>query len=227
MTASLSSRITSPWCAGCVASSSQSGQSLEDLIQVGTVGLIKAADKFDPYRGCEFAAFAIPVIVGEVKNYFREHGWAVKVPRKLQRHRLLVDRTVAHLTQKLGRSPTVPEIADATGITEEEVFDTFEVSRFGNPLSLDAEVEVNGNPEPSSLIDSIGRDDPGFELLLDRIDLSNSLDSLDSRERAIIYPKYYCGLSQTEIAWRVGVSQMHVSRLQRLALSKLRRSLAR
>ena len=132
---------------------SHSGEPLEDLIQVGTVGLIKATEKYDPDRGSEFPAFAVPVIVGEIKNYFRDHGWAVKVPRRLQRQRLAVEKAVEPLTQRLGRSPTIPELSAATGIPEEQVYDTFEVAMYGRPLSLDAEYDRNGTKEASCLLD--------------------------------------------------------------------------
>ena len=110
------------------------GEPLEDLVQVGTIGLLTAINKFDRRRGNSFVAFAVPVIVGEIKNYFRDHGWAVKVPRKLQQRKLAVDRTVVGLTQKLGRVPTVPEIGRAAGFSTEEVYQTLEVERYGRPL---------------------------------------------------------------------------------------------
>lgn len=199
-----------------------SGEPMEDLVQVGTLGLLKATEKYDPTRGCEFTAFAVPVIVGEIKNYFRDHGWAVKVPRKLQKQRLMVQRAVESLSQTLGRSPTIREIAEFTSSSEEEVYDSFDVDKCGRPLSLDARYEGNGKAEASSLLDFLGNEDPGFEQMMDRVDLARSLQSLDQRERAVISMKFYGGLSQTEIAGRLGISQMHVSRLQRNALTKLR-----
>ena len=126
------------------------GEPLEDLVQVGTVGLLKAIDKYDPRRGNNFVAFAVPVIVWEIKNHFRDHGWAVKVPRKLQQRKMAVDRTVAGLTQELGRVPTVPEIGRATGCSIEEVYQTFEVERYGRPLSLDAEYDRDDSQHPAS-----------------------------------------------------------------------------
>ena len=204
-----------------------SGEPLEDLVQVGTMGLLKAIEKFEPERGSRFPAFAIPVIVGEIKNYFRDHGWAVKVPRKVQRQRLVVERAVEILNQRLGRSPTIPEIAEATGLPEEDVLDSFEVEHYGKPLSLDAEYEWNGQGGASSLLDYLGSEDPQFHELIDRIDIANSLQCLNERERAIIRFKFYSGLSQTEIAGRLGISQMHVSRLQRNALGKLKLNLGR
>ena len=142
---------------------SHSGEPLEDLVQVGTVGLLKAIEKYDPNRGTPFPAFAIPVIVGEIKNYFRDHGWAVKVPRKLQSIKMAVEKAVQVLNQRLGRSPAVPEIGEATGLSDEEVLDTFGVERHGRPLSLDATYDWNGNGETSSLLDSLGTDDPEFQ----------------------------------------------------------------
>ena len=199
-----------------------SGEPMEDLVQVGSIGLIRAVDKYDPRRGSSFPAYAIPIIVGEIKNHFRDHGWAVKVPRKLQRQKVAVERAVDTLTHRLGRSPTIPEIAGATGFAEEEVYDTFEVAR---PLSLDVEYEGSDSEHGSSILDYLGREDPHFEEMIDRIDLDNTLVRLNPRENIIIHLKFYRGLSQTEIADRLGISQMQVSRLQRVALGKLKQSL--
>ena len=201
------------------------GEPMDDLIQVGTIGLIKAIDKYDPQRGNKLAAFAIPVVVGEIKNYFRDHGWAVKLPRKLQRQKLLVDRTVVMLTQQLGRSPTVAEIGEAVGISEEEVFQTFEVERYGRPLSLDAEHNGDDGQVATTILDHLGEVDPDLEFLAQRMDLKDALGDVDSREQKILYMKFYSGLSQSTIAQRLGISQMHVSRLQRSALAKLKQSL--
>lgn len=202
-----------------------SGEPQEDLIQVGTIGLLKAIKKFDPELGSSFISFAVPVVVGEIKNYFRDHGWAVKVPRKLQSQKMAVDRAVVGLTQNLGHTPTVPEIAEDTGFSIEEVAETFEVERFGKPLSLDAQYESDDSEDVSSILDYMGVPDPDLEGLADRVDLELALDGVDSREQAIIYLKFFSGLSQSAIAKRLGISQMHVSRLQRTALNKLKSSL--
>ena len=138
-----------------------SGVPMEDLVQVGSVGLVKAIDKFDPDRGNGFLAFGIPVILGEIKNYFRDHGWSVKIPRKLQRQRMVVERTVDSLSKSRGRSPTVPEIAEETGFSEQEVYDTFEVGNFGRLLSLEAEYEQNGWQRRVQVLGLPGRVRPG------------------------------------------------------------------
>ena len=203
-----------------------SGEPMEDLIQVGSIGLLRAADNFDPQRGNSFMAYAVPAIVGEVKNYFRDHGWAVRIPRKLQRQKLEVDRTVATLNQSLGRSPTVQEITAATGLNEGEVYQTFEVESYGKPLSLNAEYNSEGSDDPSTFLDYLGNVDPELEMLPNKIDLTKTLDCLDEREKAIIYMYYYADLTQIEIAKRLGICQMHVSRLQRRALGKLKEDLA-
>ena len=202
------------------------GEPMDDLVQIGSVGLLKAADKFDPHRGFSFMTYAVPVIVGEIKNYLRDHGWAVKVPRRLQKHKLAVHRAADGLTQVLGRSPTVVEIAKATDLTHEEVYDTFEVGAYGRPLSLEAKYTGNGAGDPVSLLEYVGKEDPAFDQISDRMDLSNTLQCLDQREKTIVYLKFFAGLSQTKIAKRLGISQMHVSRLQRRALDKLREALA-
>jgi RNA polymerase sigma-B factor len=182
-------------------------------------------DRFEPDRGSAFVAFAIPVILGEVKNYFRDHGWAVKVPRKLQKHRMIVEKAVDSLGQADGHAPTITEIATATGLSEDQVYDTLEVGRYGNPVSLEAEYDQNGSENGSSVLEFLGSDDPQLSGLPDKIDLLNTLRKLDQRERTIIRLKFYAGLSQTEIAKRLRISQMHVSRLQRNALVKIRGSL--
>ena len=202
-----------------------SGEPFEDLVQVGSVGLLKAAAKYDPKLGSNFTAYAIPVIVGEVKNYFRDHGWAVKIPRKLQSQKLAVGRAVNTLNQDLGRSPTIPEIAEATGFTEDEVYQSFEVELYGKPVSLDSEYDSGESDGTSTVLDYVGDVDSELEALPDRLDLARAVGYLDQREQDIIYLYYYKELSQTEIARKLALSQMHVSRLQRGALGKLKQEI--
>jgi RNA polymerase sigma-B factor len=201
------------------------GESMEDLVQVGTIGLLKAVKKFDRSRGFHFMTYAVPVIVGEIKNHLRDHGWAVKVPRKVQKHKLAVHKAVESLSQTLGRPPNIHEIAAGAGLSDADVYATFEVVNYGKPLSLDAEYDGNGSKEASSLLDYVGSEDPEFERFGDRMDIANGVECLDKWERTIIYLKFYVGLSQTEIAKQLNISQMHVSRLQRGALRKLKEQL--
>ena len=204
-----------------------SGEPMEDLEQVGRVGLLKAAAKYDPELGTNFAAYATPVIVGEIKNYFRDHGWAVRIPRKLQSQKLAVGRAVDILNQELGRSPTVNEIAQATGFSEDEVYQTFEVELYGKPVSLDTEYDSGESDETSTILDYLGNVDPELEALPNKLDLARGLGYLNEREKAIIYMYYYQDLSQTGIAKKLALSQMYVSRLQRGAISKLKKELTR
>ena len=204
-----------------------SGEPLEDLNQVGSMGLVKAVARYDSSRGVSLVSYATPVILGEIKNHLRDHGWAVKVPRKVKTNRMAVNRTVDSLTLALGRAPTIPDIARATGLSEEEVYDTFEVAKYGKPLSLDAEYDGNGSGDVSTLLDYLGSEDPQFGGFGDRMDIENSASCLDRRERTIICLKFYVGLTQTEIARQLNISHMHVSRLQRAALSKLKEQLTK
>lgn len=199
-----------------------SGEPLEDLIQVGNMGLVKAAHKFDQERGTTFTSFAIPVIVGEIKNHFRDLGWSVKLPRKLQTHKRAVDRAADVLTQNLGRSPTVEEIARTTGLSAVEVTQTFELDGLGKPMSLDLEYDQGAGGDDTTLMDYLGSVDPEIKNLADVLDLTASMDCLSKQEKKTLYLRYHEGLSQSESAARMGVSQMQISRLQRNALAKLR-----
>lgn len=201
------------------------GESLDDLIQVGTVGLLKAIDRFDLDRGVEFTTYATPTIVGEIKRYFRDKGWAVKVPRRLQELNLAVNRAIEKLTVKLGHSPTVAELATHLGATQEEILEAQELGAAYNLLSLDTELGGEGDKKSQTLADYIGQNDAGLELLEDKANLERAFDVLTGRERIILYLRFYENVSQTEIAKRLSVSQMHVSRLQQRALEKLKQVL--
>ncbi len=198
------------------------GEALDDLIQVGTVGLLKAIDRFDLERGVEFTTYATPTIVGEIKRYFRDKGWAVKVPRRLQELNLAVNRALEKLTVKLGHSPTVAELAAHVGASEEDVLEAQELGQVYNLLSLDTELNGEGDKKSQTLADYVGQNDSALELLEDRANLERAFEVLNGRERVILYLRFYESVSQTEIAKRLNVSQMHVSRLQQKALEKLR-----
>lgn len=202
------------------------GEPLDDLVQVGTVGLLKAIDRFDLERGVEFTTYATPTIVGEIKRYFRDKGWAVKVPRRLQELNLAVNRASDKLAIELGRSPTVAELAAHLNAGEDEILEAQELGQAYNLLSLDSEVSGENDKKSQTLADTVGIADAGLALLEDRANLERAFTVLTGRERVIIYLRFYESVSQTEIAKRLNVSQMHVSRLQAKALEKLRSVLA-
>jgi RNA polymerase sigma-B factor len=202
------------------------GEPIDDLVQVGTVGLLKAIDRFELERGVEFTTYATPTIVGEIKRYFRDKGWAVKVPRRLQELNLAVNRASDKLAIALGRSPTVAELAEHLNAGEDEILEAQELGQAYNLLSLDSEVSGDNDKKSQTLADTVGVSDAGLELLEDRANLERAFHVLTGRERVIIYLRFYESVSQTEIAKRLNVSQMHVSRLQAKALDKLRAVLA-
>lgn len=198
------------------------GEPIDDLVQVGTVGLLKAIDRFELDRGAEFTTYATPTIIGEIKRYFRDKGWAIKVPRRLQELNLAVNRAGEKLAVQLGRSPTVAELAQHLDAGEEAILEAQELGQAYNLLSLDSEISTDGDRRSQTLADTVGITDSGLELLEDRANLERAFTVLSGRERVIIYLRFFESISQTEIAQRLNVSQMHVSRLQAKALDKLR-----
>jgi len=198
---------------------------LDDLVQVATLGLIKAIDRYDPHRGVEFTTYATPTIIGEIKRYFRDKGWTVRVPRRLQELNLAVNRAMEQATVELGRSPTVADLAKRLGVSEEEIIEAQELGQMYNLLSIDTELAAAGDGRAATLLDYLGREDPELALLEDRAHLERSFGSLDPRERVILYLRFFENMSQAEVARRLGVSQMHVSRLQQRALEKLKKQL--
>jgi RNA polymerase sigma-B factor len=197
------------------------GEPLEDLIQVATIGLIKAVDRFDPEREVEFSTYATPTVVGELKRHFRDKGWAVRVPRRLQELNLQLGEIMGQLAQKLGRSPTVAEMAEAAGTTEEEVLEGLDSAHAYTLTSLDAPA----GEEDLALREQIGSEDEALELLEYRTSLMPLLEELPPRERTMLYLRFFRGMTQSEIAERLGISQMHVSRLLAKTLANLREGL--
>ncbi len=197
------------------------GEPLEDLVQVGTIGLLKAIDRFDLDREVEFSTYATPTIVGELKRHFRDKGWAVRVPRRLQELHLELTKIVAQLGHDLGRSPTVPEIAQAAGTSEEEVLEGLEIAQAYNFTSLDAPIDTEEGGT-TSFADQLGTSDEHLENLEYRASLAPEMAKLPERERHILYLRFFKGLTQSEIADRLGISQMHVSRLLNRTLIQLR-----
>jgi RNA polymerase sigma-B factor len=196
------------------------GEPLEDLIQVGTIGLINAVDRFDGDRGFEFSSFATPTIIGEIKRHFRDKGWAIRVPRRAQELRMLLGQATAELSQSTGRSPTVRELAAHLKISEDEVIDGIEAAAAYSTSSIDAPV---GNGEDASTIaDFIGDVDPDLANVEDREALRPLLAALPARERQILGMRFFQGMTQGQIADELGISQMHVSRLLAKSLTALR-----
>ncbi len=201
------------------------GEPVEDLIQVASVGLLKAIDRFDPERGVEFITYAMPTILGEIKRYFRDKGWAVRVPRRLQELSLAVNREAESLSVELGRSVTVEEIATKLGATSEEIIEAQELGSAYCTLSLDAPAASEDRSKGTTLSDRLGREDSNLELSEDRACLKRACEHLDPTERMVIHLRFFAELPQVEIARRMGVSQMQISRLQQRAIVKIRQAL--
>lgn len=195
------------------------GEPLEDLVQVGSVGLIKAFDRFDVDRGVDFASYAVPTIVGEIRRHFRDKAWAMHVPRRLKELSLRLSRLLDELTTELGRSPTVTELAEAAGVEEEDVIDALDSSNAYSTRSLQAPFEDGGG---DTLAEKLGSGDAGYAEIEDVALIETGLDSLDERERRIVELRFFKEMTQSQIAAEIGISQMHVSRLLRRALATMR-----
>ena len=201
------------------------GEQLDDLVQIGAIGLIKAIDRFDINRGVELTTYATPNIIGEIKRHFRDRGWAVRVPRGLQELNVKLSKLIEQLTSQLGRSPTIPELAKAAGVEEEAVLEAIESGRAYSSLSLS---QGGGQEDGEELdpLETLGEIEHQYEVSEDRAVLAPGFRALDERERAILHLRFFEGLTQSQIAQQVGISQMHVSRLIRRALEKMREEIA-
>ncbi|MEU0400554.1 RNA polymerase sigma factor SigF [Streptomyces sp. NPDC006197] len=195
---------------------------MEDIVQVGMIGLIKAIDRFELSREVEFTTFAVPYIVGEIKRFFRDTSWAVHVPRRLQEARVELAKATEELSTRLGRMPTVKELAELMSLTEEEVVEARLASNGYNSSSLDAALNGEDESGDASLADYIGSEDPAMELVEDFHALAPLLEDLDERDRRIIHLRFVEELTQAQIGERLGCSQMHVSRLLSRTLNRLR-----
>lgn len=185
------------------------GEPLDDLVQVGSIGLLKAIDRFDTDREVAFSTYATPTIVGEIKRHFRDRGWSVRVPRRLQELSLRLGKATTRLSQELGRSPTVDELAAALGVTPEEALEAYEAGLAYSTTSLD--VRVN-DEEGSTLGELMGGEDARLDTMEELASLAPAVAELDERERRILHLRFFKGLTQSQIAAEVGLSQMHVSR---------------
>src|SRR5438874_7068649 len=201
------------------------GEQLEDLVQIGAIGLIKAIDRFDLERGVELTTYATPNIIGEIKRHFRDKGWSVRVPRGLQELNVQLSRLIEQLTVQLSRSPTIPELAKAAGVEEELVLEALESGRAYSSLSLST---GGGSDEEGDLdpLESIGTEEHQYQVSEDRAVLAPGFRALDERERMILHLRFFEGLTQSQIAQQIGISQMHVSRLIRRSLEKIREEIA-
>lgn len=202
------------------------GEPLEDLIQVARIGVINAVDRYDPSRGVEFSTFATPTIVGEIRRHFRDKLWSIHVPRRLRELNRALMRSVDALSQRLGRSPTIEELAEESGAPFDVVLEALEAGRAYTPVSLDAEGTGEEEGRTGMLLEALGGEDPHLERLEERVTLEWALGKLPDRERELVTLRYAERLSQSQIARRLRVSQMHVSRLQRSALARLRHLIA-
>ena len=200
------------------------GEPLEDIVQVGFLGLIKAIDRFDPDLGNEFTTFATPTIAGEIKRYFRDRSWAIRFPRRLQELYQQVVRVNEEMKNQLNRQPTVSAIAERLKVSAEDVLEAMEMSPAHTPLSIDATIGSDGE-EGRQVSETIGGADENLDRVEMRDVLERAMQHLTPRERAIMAMRFYEEMSQSEIAKRLGISQMHVSRLQRAALEQLRQNL--
>jgi RNA polymerase sigma-B factor len=199
------------------------GEPQDDLNQVANLGLLKSVDGYDPKRGAAFTSYAIPMIVGELKRHFRDKGWDVRVPRRLQELRLEISKVSGDLAQRLGRSPTVADLAEHLGVGEEEIIEGLESGHAYRALSINA--PANGEESGAELIDLLGGIDRDLEAVDDRESLRPLIAQLPVREQRIIAMRFFGNMTQTQIAEKLGISQMHVSRLLTHALTALRGAL--
>lgn len=196
------------------------GEPIDDLIQVGYLGLLKAIDRFDPSRGLEFTTFATPTIMGEIKRHFRDKGWSVRVPRRLQELSAKVNQATDTLTSQLQRSPTIAEIADYLDATVDEVLEAMESSSAYSSVSLEAPSGADDDDTPS-VIDRYATEDSDLAFTDDRIIIEEALASFSPRERDVIEMRFLKGMTQIEIAEKLGISQVQVSRLLCRTLKKI------
>jgi RNA polymerase sigma-B factor len=202
---------------------SNRGEPFDDLLQVGTLGLIAAIDRFDPTRGVEFLSFAVPTITGEIKRHFRDQGWSVRVPRRLQELHLSLNAAVGELAQKNGRAPTPSELADHLRIPRAEVLEGLAVANAYRSSSLDE--RLSGEDDSPTLAATLGEEDAALEGVEYRESLQPLLATIPARERRILILRFFGNMTQSQIAADIGISQMHVSRLLSQTLAKLREGL--
>jgi len=201
------------------------GVCFEDLVQVGWVSLIRALDRYDPSRDTRFSTYAVVCVVGEIKRYFRDKTWGLRVPRQLQEIAANLRRVQDDLCNRLGREPTVPEMARAFRVSEEVLLEAMELQRAYQPASLDSGEPWEAGEDGLSLSDRLGGTDQELTRMVEYAPLIAAIRSLDDRKRLIIQRRFYEGFTQQEVADELGLSQMHISRLERAAIAELKRRL--
>jgi RNA polymerase sigma-B factor len=204
---------------------SHTDEPLEDLVQVASLGLLKAIDRYEPERGTRFTSYATPTILGELRRYFRDNGWSLHVPRELKERALDAKQAVDTLSARLGRSPTTREAAAALGCTSEEVLEALDAAASYRPVSLDATIEGDSRGA-DRLADSLGSEDRGYELVEEREAIARMWEALPELEQKVIQLRFFHELTQQAIGERLGYSQMHISRLVRRALARLEETAA-
>jgi RNA polymerase sigma-B factor len=198
------------------------GESLDDLTQVARLGLMNAIKRFDPAKGPSFIGFAIPTMMGEVRRYFRDHSWGMRVPRRLRELHVQISRTTADLVQTLGRAPTASELSHALGVPREEIIECLVAGDAYQLESLDAPLGPDGSGKPRLVADAIGAMDPQIDHITDREAVRALVFALPQREREVLYMRFFESMTQSQIAERIGVSQMQVSRILAGTLQSLR-----
>jgi len=199
----------------------RANEPLDDLVQVASIGLVKAVDRFELERGVAFSSYAVPTILGELKRYFRDSGWAVHVPRGIQERAMQVDRALKELGGRLGRSPSVDEVAEHLDASAEDVLAAMEAGQAYEAVSLDAQRSA-GETDSDTFADSIGVEDERFELVEYGATIAPTLKALPKRDQVVLHLRFVEDMTQSQIAERIGVSQMQVSRLLRQAIERMR-----
>ncbi len=197
------------------------GEDIEDLTQVARLGLVKAVNRFDPEKGSHFVAFAVPTMMGEVRRHFRDHGWSMHVPRRLKDRHGHISRATMELTQTLGRAPTASQLADLLDMTREDIVESMMAAEAYRVHSIDAPIS-SGESAPRMVSDTVGDIDTEFDRITDQETVRPLLAALPERERTVLYLRFFASMTQSQIAEKIGVSQMHVSRILERTLRELR-----
>ncbi|MCD1147919.1 SigB/SigF/SigG family RNA polymerase sigma factor [Peptoniphilus sp. KCTC 25270] len=199
------------------------GIDYDDIFQVASMGLIYAVERYNPDKGFEFSSFATPTIVGEIKKYFRDKGWTIRVPRRVQELSKKINNAKVHLAQEYQKTPTIQEIADYLGSTPEEVLEVMEASKVYTPQSLDLTYEGSGDDREVNLVDLIGEDEQYFGKIELNDFLGRAMEKFNDVEKTILIDRYYHKKTQVSIAEKLGISQMTVSRIEKKVLEKMRK----